>query len=561
MLTIKKYISAVLAMIVLTAALPLSMLTNAATFSGKGTKSNPYLVENAAQLAAMSENLSASYKLNNTIDMKGVSFSPIGNLAKPFTGTFTCDTNSDGTPKYAIKNLTLKAKSYNSIEEQNLDFKDKNSKWECGLFGSTAGATIQNILILDGSITGGIFGKGWYNAAGDYNANKGIDQQGVGLLVGIAKNTTVSGCGVTGTADVRCVGGLFAGVIVGGSIDKCYSVGTFTSSAMYCRGLFAGSIESSAKVTNCFAEGTVNHSSPTDTPSAFAPIGKKASASNCYFSGNSNPSAAFSVGDGTETITDCTMSPKNLGIVKVTDASKYVPAVTSQASGNTSQGAQGSTTETAQTDGNTESTESAQAVSTLTAEEFSSKLTSWLEKRYSDKGWTLDEAVEILKFKNDFEKMSDEEKAKISSGDLSLYGEFYEAATLIAVSGITELIDKMPSADKITVDNYKDALKTCKKFDSLPDDVKAKFTDKRVKKVEKVYEQAKKFDGIQIIDQEVNSTSTLSEKILIIVLIAVNVILAAAAVTLSILIFRNYNRGKKATSAEFDESEDITDDV
>ena len=157
--------------------------------------------------------------------------------------------------------------------------------------------------------------------------------------------------------------------------------------------------------------------------------------------------------------------------------------------------------------------------------------------------------------------MSDEEKAKISSGDLSLYGEFYEAATLIAVSGITELIDKMPSADKITVDNYKDALKTCKMFDSLPDDVKAKFTDKRVKKVEKVYEQAKKFDGIQIIDQEVNSTSTMSEKILIIVLIAVNVILAAAAVTLSILIFRNYKGGKKATSAEFDESEDITDDV
>lgn len=561
MLKIKKYIFAILAIIVVAAALPVSTLTNAASYSGKGTKSNPYLVENASQLAAMSENLSASYKLNNTIDMKGVSFSPIGNLAKPFTGTFTCDTNSDGTPKYAIKNLTLKAKSYNSIEEQNLDFKDKNSKWECGLFGSTAGATIQNILILDGSITGGIFGRGWYNAAGDYNANKGIDQQGVGLLVGIAKNTTVSGCGVTGTGDVRCVGGLFAGVIVGGSIDKCYSVGTFTSSGMYCRGLFAGSIESSAKVTNCFAEGTVNHSSPTDAPSAFAPIGKKASASNCYFSGTSNPSAAFASGDGTETVTDCTMSPKDLGIVKVTDASKYVPAATSQASGNAPQSTQGATTESASDEGSTESTESSEAVSTLTAEEFSSKLTSWLEKKYSDKGWMLDEAVEILKFKSEYEAMSDEEKVKISSGDLSLYNEFYEAATLIAVSKITELIDKMPSADKITVDNYKDALKTCKTFNSLPDDVKAKFTDKRVKKVEKVYEKAKEFDGIQIINQEIDSVASLSEKILIIVLIAVNVILASVAVTLSILIFRNYKSGKKSMAAEYGESEDITDNV
>ena len=68
--------------------------------SGKGTAKNPYLVTNAAQIDEMRNNLSATYKLANNIDMSQVaSFTPIGKFSAPFTGTFTCDTASDGTPK------------------------------------------------------------------------------------------------------------------------------------------------------------------------------------------------------------------------------------------------------------------------------------------------------------------------------------------------------------------------------------------------------------------------------------------------------------------------------
>ena len=51
-----------------TTVLPL-MNVSAVSYAGSGTMNDPYLVETAEQLQGMRENLSAHYKLNNTINL------------------------------------------------------------------------------------------------------------------------------------------------------------------------------------------------------------------------------------------------------------------------------------------------------------------------------------------------------------------------------------------------------------------------------------------------------------------------------------------------------------
>ena len=106
----KKIMSRLFAMMlfVLTILGSINITVSAADYKGKGTKTDPYIVETTEQLDGMRNNLTAHYKLGNTIDMSGVAnFKPIGNLAKPFKGSFSCDLDSSGKPKYAIKNLKI----------------------------------------------------------------------------------------------------------------------------------------------------------------------------------------------------------------------------------------------------------------------------------------------------------------------------------------------------------------------------------------------------------------------------------------------------------------------
>ena len=60
--------------------------------SGNGTANNPYILTTADDINNIRKNLSAHYKLGNSIDLSGFSnFTPIGTLARPFTGSITSD--------------------------------------------------------------------------------------------------------------------------------------------------------------------------------------------------------------------------------------------------------------------------------------------------------------------------------------------------------------------------------------------------------------------------------------------------------------------------------------
>lgn len=532
-------LSSVLAAVLVFAAIPITRVS-AVSYEGKGTKSSPYLVETAQQLMGISDKLSAHYKLNNTIDLSGVNFEPIGCLATPFTGSFICDTDSDGTPKYAIKNVNLKGVSFNSLAQQNAAFKtDKTNKWEIGLFRATDNATLKNILLIDGTASGGIIGESWQNS--DYTFNKGIDQQGVGLLVGYALNSTFEGCAVTGKINANGAAGLFAGVLNASTVAKCYASGEVVSSGKWCVGGFAGSIETNSSIKNSFFEGSVN-ATRNLSPSAFSAIGKASCAENCYFSGSVTPSCSFGGEDDGSGIklTNCQMSPINIGVTKITNLAKYVPhALSNTAQANNSATNGGTDTKTeSQTDSGTET-----AASTMTAEEFSKKLLEYEASQI--KGWSLDEALGIIALKTDYANMSAEESAKVSASDLTLMNTLYDSAVVIVIKDLTEAIDKLPSADKITAKNSKAALKVCEQFNSLPEDIQKLFNSGRIKKVKAVYEKAKALQDVQIVDQTVNASASSAEKILIILLVVINAALLGTAVTLAVLVIKKIKKPKK----------------
>ncbi len=144
------------------------------------TKENGYMwVKTLDQLQAMKTNLAGNYALNDSIDAiptnewnGGKGFKSIGSIGEeenPFTGKF------DGLD-YNIFGLTI-----NRDGEENV-----------GLFGYTDGATINNVTLVAGNITGG---------------------DNVGSVVGYAKNTNISNVTnsleVSGNSNVGGVVGKF----------------------------------------------------------------------------------------------------------------------------------------------------------------------------------------------------------------------------------------------------------------------------------------------------------------------------------------------------------------
>jgi hypothetical protein len=145
-------------------------------------------ISTAAQLQAITNNLSGSYCLVTDLDLSGVAFTPIGTSPQPFTGSF----NGQG---YTISNLSINLPTTLYI----------------GLFGVIDGATITNIGLLHVAVSG----NNW----------------GVGSLAGAQESGSISQVystgSVSGGGNSAAVGGL-VGFQQGGSISQAYSTSTVT---------------------------------------------------------------------------------------------------------------------------------------------------------------------------------------------------------------------------------------------------------------------------------------------------------------------------------------------
>ena len=207
------------------------------------------------------------YKMMNNINLNGYSnWEPIGNnipngVATRFQGTF------DGNNKI-VQNLTI----------------NKPTQQYIGLFGFTSGATIKNLGIAGGNITGG---------------------ENTGGFVGYAGSTTISSCYSSGyistTVAAGSTFGAYAGGIAGCGYDVfiiyCYNLGAISassasSSATY--GAYAGGImgnNGSSTITNCYNTGNISASASASHPS---------SANSGSFVGG-----IVGLGSPTSVITDC----------------------------------------------------------------------------------------------------------------------------------------------------------------------------------------------------------------------------------------------------------------
>ena len=156
-----------------------------ATINGNDyiTKADGYMwVEDVEQLQAINTNLSGNYALRNSIDATSTEqngFTSIGSDdSKAFTGNF------DGID-YNIFGLTI-----------------KNGRENTGLFGYTNNATINNVTLVGGSITG---------------------SNNVGAIVGSANNTTltnvVNSAAVSGNSNVGGIVGSADGTTVENAIN------------------------------------------------------------------------------------------------------------------------------------------------------------------------------------------------------------------------------------------------------------------------------------------------------------------------------------------------------
>ena len=244
-----------LCVIILMSSLLAATFVAATAYRGSGTQADPYLVETAEQLDNIRENLSAHYKLANTIDLSSVAnFKPIGTLDTPFKGTFVCDLDESGKPKFAIKNLKIEIAPAGCTKAEGFSGYERNkSGWEAGLFGCGVGATIKNILVLDATVVSKVEGCNMMNS--DWTVNPGVDEQGAGILMAIGRNVTITGCGVSGTTTSASnhVGGML-GLLEVSNVSKCYSYATVTSTGAWNSGGFIGRAEATT-VTSCFYNG------------------------------------------------------------------------------------------------------------------------------------------------------------------------------------------------------------------------------------------------------------------------------------------------------------------
>lgn len=204
------------------------------------------VIKSVDDLKKISSNLSGTYELGANIDCKGVSMSPIGNLAKPFTGKFTCPTGTNGKPVYAITNLTINVKIGGDRKSQQGQYKKNgDSNWCVGLFGVTKNATFQNIVVLNANVSSDVLGGASVGSSYSEVYN-GTDEQGTGIMCGVAVGTKFTNCGVQGTVTS-------ASNNVGGFVGQ--TAKTVKSSGNGNKALLSGG---STTVTNCYSYTNVN---------------------------------------------------------------------------------------------------------------------------------------------------------------------------------------------------------------------------------------------------------------------------------------------------------------
>ncbi len=563
----KKLVSIVLSLVMAAIlAVPASMEVKAASYSGSGTKSDPYLVTNAEQLQGMRDNPNAHYRLMDTIDLSGVDFKPIGRLDAPFTGSFVCQLNGDKTPKYVIKNLNQ------TIGESAYAAENKN-KWEGGLFGATSGASISGIYILNANVTNNNFGDNTGGVAwGNYKP--GMDEMATGILIGTAKNTSVSNCGTSGnaggkpnnlggligsaesckikncysTADAVTIGCWNVGGLIGMAkncnISSCFATGN-VQGGQSSAASFIGAVCGSTTIADCYATGsagcakedatnfvTCRESTGSRMKNCYA-TGSVTSAMNVSKWGSYNVSNCFNTsGDSMPDFTatdmgtikgtlnggnwDASGNTPRLVSIGIADAGAYQPGMGGGNTGNDGQTGQPGNeggNGTTQTPGDGDGAAQEPTVSAAATEVAA--MIEALPDPEDASGITLDLKADVMKAYSAYEALSTGEKDDFDSELASkLYNVRYKVSLLLVNDMITR-VKALPEVEELTGDQVEGILAIWDDYSFIDAEIKAEIDAEYVKKIEDAYAFAKELQNTDSVDVEVGDTFTMWQIIVI----------------------------------------------
>ena len=218
------------------------------SMDGDGTESNPYKVTTAADLVAITSNLTAYYTLEADIDLSSyASWNPIGTVGSSvnfFSGVF------DGN-NHTISNLTCNV--------TNKEYR--------GLFGRNNGTIknvkLSNVTVRGQNYVGALVGQNYVsgkvlNCSVEDGTVIGSNQY-IGGLVGTNVGTIQNSYATVNVQGVSYAGGLVGFTGAGSNINKCYATGNATVTNAYSGGLigfvYISNQSGTVNISECYAIG------------------------------------------------------------------------------------------------------------------------------------------------------------------------------------------------------------------------------------------------------------------------------------------------------------------
>lgn len=264
--------------------------TTASGFAGgTGTEGDPWLIENAEQLAYLAQQVNNGtdyerkhFRLVSDLDLRGNEWTPIGTYRKPFWGGFdggghtitgmTITGNRDYVGLFGeCRNFTAASSYIKSVTVKQANISGRN------FVGAIAGegANISDCYSIENTIcanrcVGGICGSLTGNISGCYNSSSVSGNSTAGGIMGSASYNGIVGNGVVqycyniGAVTVRqqdsSVGGITGASANRYDISNCLNCGKITGNGKNVGGI-AGSTDSNYMnfIGNCYYNSDLNN--------------------------------------------------------------------------------------------------------------------------------------------------------------------------------------------------------------------------------------------------------------------------------------------------------------
>ncbi|MBP3706086.1 MAG: hypothetical protein J6J13_02395, partial [Clostridia bacterium] len=495
----------------------------------------------------------------------------------PFKGSFKCDLNTDGFPLYAILNLSI-----HTAESVYVD--EGMSKWEAALFGGAKDSTFENIYILNAKIKNDNYGDNRIGATYE-DIRYGMDDMPTAPLIGQSVNSTVIGCGATGVVDARSNGcGGLIGQVKGGSVQNCWSIVNVKTLGKWNPGGLVASAGENATISNCFATGNVEGTQSTigaligsansvivqncyatgNARDGFIARIENSTVSNCYYAGNATAGGsscevlASTVSNGWylsgKALTHEGYKQGSAADIKAAfasisewDTSGELPVLKSvkkpdDFSGYKAGAVFGTPSQPqANTSSTPSDTTSSQVSSSETTQALMSieELTDLINKLPIAELVTLDNKEDIKKAIAAYESLSETDKDNF---DLLIYKKLTEAKKAVSslmVADLSNRIEALPEAKKLKEADKKEVEAIYEDFNFLDEDFKAYISEELRTKLENCVKALE-----NATQTGASSSAFTTSEILVLVLLAAVIFFNAAANIVITIIF--FNKKRKA---------------